>query len=89
MRVATLVDSTSAVYLRKIEADVQEFPSTHEMYQAPLDEKVDAVLLGSASFNYYSTHEGRGRVKLVGPDWRRTDRWYRLRYGCQKTLSPT
>ncbi len=72
-RVATLAESTSAVYLRKIEADVQEFPSTDEMYQALLDEKVDAVLLGSASLKYYSTHEGRGRVKLVGPEFDKND----------------
>ncbi len=72
-RVATLADSTSAVYLRKIEASVQEFPSADEMYQALLDEKVDAVLLGSASLNYYSTHEGRGRVKMVGPEFEKND----------------
>ena len=72
-RVATLTDSTSAVYLRKIDADVQEFPSTDEMYQALLEERVDAVLLGSASLKYYSTHEGRGRVKLVGPEFDKSD----------------
>ena len=67
-QVGTLVGSTSVDYLRTIKADVQEFPSTDEMYQALLDGKVDAVLLGAASLNYYATHEGQGRVKMVGPE---------------------
>ena len=72
-QVGTLAGGTSAIYLRKIEADVQEFPSTEEMYAALLDGKVDAVLLGSASLHYYATHEGRGRVKLVGPEFDKND----------------
>jgi len=72
-RVGTLVASTSAIYLRNIEADVQEFQSTDEMYQALLDGKVDAVVLGSPVLSYYAAHEGRGRVKLVGPEIDKND----------------
>ena len=72
-RVGTLVAGTSVDYLRKIGADTQEFPSTDEMYQALLDEKVDAVLLGSASLGYFAKHEGRGRVKTVGREIDKND----------------
>jgi len=66
-RVGT-VASTSTTYLRNIKADVQEFPSLDEMYQALLDGKVDAVVLGSPVLAYYAQNEGRGRVKLVGAE---------------------
>ena len=72
-RVGTLVAGTSVDYLRKIGAGTQEFPSTDEMYQALLDGKVDAVLLGSASLGYFAKHEGQGRVKTVGPEIDKND----------------
>ena len=72
-RVGTLAASTSAVYLRTIKADVRAFSSTDEIYQALLDEKVDAVVLHSPVLGYYATHEGRGRVKLVGPEINKSD----------------
>jgi polar amino acid transport system substrate-binding protein len=43
------------------------------MYQALLDNKVDAVLLGAASLRYCAAHEGKGRVKMVGPEFNRQD----------------
>jgi len=66
-RVGT-VASTSTTYLRNIKADVQEFPSLNEMYQALLDGKVDALVFGSPILAYYAENEGRGRVKLVGAE---------------------
>lgn len=72
-RVGTLVASTSVDLLRKIGADAQEFPSTDVMYQALLDGKVDALLLGPAGLNYFATHEGQGRVKMVGPEIDKND----------------
>ena len=72
-RVGTLPTSTAAIYLRKIGADVQEFVTTDAMYQALLDGTVDAVVLGSASLNYFATHEGLGRVKMVGAEFDKND----------------
>jgi polar amino acid transport system substrate-binding protein len=72
-RVGTLVASTSTVYLRQIKANVEEYPSTDEMYQALQDGKVDAVVLGAASLGYYASHEGRGRVRLVGAEFEKDD----------------
>jgi polar amino acid transport system substrate-binding protein len=72
-RVGTLAASVPATYLRKIGADVQEFPSLDEMYQALLEKKVDAVVLHAPVLNYYAAHEGRGRVKMVGPEVEKKD----------------
>jgi len=72
-RVGTLVSSTSTIYLRGINADVQELASTDQMYQALLDGKVDAVVLGAAALRYYASHEGRGLVKLVGLEFDKND----------------
>jgi polar amino acid transport system substrate-binding protein len=71
-RVGT-VASTSTTYLRNIKADVQEFPSLDEMYQARLGGQVDAVVLGSPLLTYYAENEGRGRVKLVGAEVEKND----------------
>jgi polar amino acid transport system substrate-binding protein len=80
-RVGTVAGSTSAIYLRKIEADVQEFSSAAELYQALLEKKVDAVVLHGPVLNYYAAHEGRGRVKLVGPEIEKRDIGFMVQLG--------
>jgi len=72
-RVATIAQSAAATYLRGIKADVQELPTLDQMYQALLDRKVDAVLLGAPALRYYAAHDGAGRVKMVGPEFDRND----------------
>jgi polar amino acid transport system substrate-binding protein len=72
-RVGTVLGSTAATYLRKIRANVEEFPSQDEMYKALLEKKVDAVVLHAPILNYYAAHEGLGRVKLVGPEFEKRD----------------
>ena len=72
-KVATIKESTAASYLRGIKAEVQEYPTAEEMYQALLDRKADAVLLGAAGLRYYASHDGTGRVKVVGPEFNRND----------------
>jgi polar amino acid transport system substrate-binding protein len=64
--VATLATSIAADYLREQKAQVKEFASD-EMFKALLDKKVDAVVAPSPLLAYYAAHEGKGRVKLVGP----------------------
>jgi polar amino acid transport system substrate-binding protein len=39
------------------------------MFQALLNKRVEAVVLGAPVLLYYATHEGKGRVKLVGPQF--------------------
>jgi polar amino acid transport system substrate-binding protein len=72
-KVATLVGSTSAAFLREIKADVQEYPTVEDMYQALAEKKADAVLFSSPTLLNYAAHEGAGKVKLVGPEFRKSD----------------
>ena len=39
------------------------------VYKALLDKKVDAVVLPAPVLLYYAAHEGKGRVKTVGPEF--------------------
>ncbi len=68
-RVATLAGSSVVAYLRQHNAQVREFPQNSQVYQALLAGKVDAVVQGSAGLDYYATHEGRGRVRMAGPEF--------------------
>ena len=69
--------SRSALWAKTIDADylhahyeqVQEFQRYDDMYQALLNKKVDAVVFGAPVLLYYASHEGRGRVKIVGPEF--------------------
>ena len=68
-QVATLAHSTAADYLRQQNAQVQEFATTDQMFKALLDKKVDAVVTAAPVLLYYAAHEGKGRVKTVGPEF--------------------
>jgi polar amino acid transport system substrate-binding protein len=65
-KVATLANSITADYLREQKAQVQEF-AADEMFKALLDKKVDAIVAPSPLLLYYAAHEGKGRVRMVGP----------------------
>jgi polar amino acid transport system substrate-binding protein len=65
-KVATLASSITVDYLREQNAQVQEFASG-EMFRALLDKKVDAIVAPSPLLLYYGAHEGKGRVRMVGP----------------------
>jgi polar amino acid transport system substrate-binding protein len=80
-RVGTHINTTSSAYLRRIRADLQEFPTNDEMYQALLEEKVDALVLGAPILAYYATHQGQGRVKMVGPEVERNDMGFVVQTG--------
>ncbi len=67
--VATLEHSTGADYLRDQNAQIQEFPIPEEMFKALLDKKVDAVVFSAPVLLYYAAHAGKGRVKVVGPEF--------------------
>jgi len=82
-RVATLVSSVPAVYLHRIGADVQEDPSIDEMFQALLEKKVDAVVFHAPALSYFAAHDGRGRVKLVGPEIEKRDIGFVVPLGSQ------
>jgi polar amino acid transport system substrate-binding protein len=72
-QVGTIRNSVSADYLRSHGARVVEFAQLGEMYQALTDKRVDAILLAAPPLRYYAAHEGKGLVKVVGPEFSKGD----------------
>jgi len=72
-RVATMAGSVSAAYARGIGAQVSEFTRPDEMYSALSSRKVDAVLMAAPLLRYHAAHDGAGKVRLVGPEFRKGD----------------
>ncbi len=67
-QVATLTHSLAADYLREHQAQVQEFPTIGQVFQALVDKNVDAIMLNAPILRYYAAHEGKGQVQVVGPE---------------------
>jgi len=68
-QVATLAGSATVDYLRAQNAQLEEFPTSEQMFKALLDKKVDAVVSAAPLLLYYAAHGGKGRVKTVGPEF--------------------
>ena len=67
-RVATVAHTLAVDYLREHHAQVQEYSTVDQLFKALLDKKVDAVVTGAPVLRYYAAHEGKGQVKMVGPE---------------------
>jgi polar amino acid transport system substrate-binding protein len=50
--------------------EVQEYPAD-QMFKALADKKVDAVVAPAPLLLYYAAHEGKGLVKVAGPEFDR------------------
>ena len=70
-RVATVSGSTSVEYLRQHNVEVAEFAKVEEAYQALQQDQADAVVYDAPVLLYYASHEGKGKVQVVGPIFRR------------------
>jgi polar amino acid transport system substrate-binding protein len=70
-QVATTTGSTSAAYLRQQNVQVTEVPRIQDAFDALVKAQADAVVFDSPVLLYYAAHEGRGRVTLVGPVFRK------------------
>lgn len=68
-QVGTIARSPAADYLREQNAQVQEFQRTDQMFKALLDKKVDAVVFTAPVLLYYAAHEGKGLVRIAGPEF--------------------
>jgi len=68
-QVPTVAGSTAVSYLREQNALVQEFSTPDLMFRALLEKKVDAVVSGAPLRLYYAAHAGKGRVKVVAPEF--------------------
>lgn len=69
--VGTLAGSVSEDYLRRQNAKVRTFDSFDALYAALLERKVEAVVLAALPLRYFASHEGQGRVRLVGEEFDR------------------
>ncbi len=72
-RVATVVDSTSAHYLAGQDVDVVPFNTLDEAYQAVESGRVDAFVCDAPILLYYASHDGHGKVHVVGSIFREED----------------
>jgi polar amino acid transport system substrate-binding protein len=72
-RVATTRGSTAAAFLRDHRVQLQEFTLVDEAYRALLDKEVDAVVFDSPILLYYASHDGKGRVQVVGAVFHKED----------------
>jgi polar amino acid transport system substrate-binding protein len=70
-QVATILGSTSATYLREQNVQTLEFNQIEEAYKALADKKVNAVVYDAPILLYYASHEGKGKVDVVGPVFRK------------------
>jgi polar amino acid transport system substrate-binding protein len=70
-QVAATTGSTSAAYLRQQNVQVLEFPRIEQAYDALLQGQADAVVFDSPVLLYYAAREGKGKVNVVGPIFRK------------------
>ena len=70
-RVASVVGSTSAEYLRQHHIDATEFPRVEDAFQALQDDKADAIVYDAPILLFYASHDGNGKVQPAGPIFRK------------------
>lgn len=70
-RIATVNGSTSAEYLRQHNIELAEFAKVEDAYQALQQNQADAVVYDAPVLLYYASHEGKGKVQVVGPIFRK------------------
>ena len=68
-QIGTIAKTTAADYLHQHYEQVQEFRRFDDMFQALLNKRIDAVVFGAPVLLYYASHEGQGKVKVVGPEF--------------------
>jgi len=71
--VGTTHGSTAAVYLSETKAQVREFESVDDLYNALLDQQVDAVVFDAPALFHYAAHDGKGRARIVGGVFHKED----------------
>jgi polar amino acid transport system substrate-binding protein len=68
-QIGTIAKSLAVDYLRRHGAVVEVFAQPDQMFNALLQEKVDAVVTAAPVLLYYASHEGKGRARVVGPQF--------------------
>lgn len=72
-RVATVAGSTSAQYLGEMRLNPQEFASVDGAYDALTSGRAEAVVYDAPILLFHAARQGRGRVQVVGPVFRKED----------------
>jgi polar amino acid transport system substrate-binding protein len=72
-RVGTTTGSTSAAYLETKKVKVVEFQKIEAAIEALENKQLDAVVFDAPVLLYHAANEGRGKVEMVGPIFRRED----------------
>jgi polar amino acid transport system substrate-binding protein len=72
-KVATIAESTSATYLRQNRSQVTEVKTIEEAYQLLEKGRVQAVVFDAPVLLYHASHEGSGKVQVVGSVFRPED----------------
>ena len=70
-RVATVQGSTSAEYLTRSQVQDTEFSAVDEAIESLVRGDADAVVYDAPVLRYYASHEGKGKVQVVGPIFRK------------------
>jgi polar amino acid transport system substrate-binding protein len=70
-RIASVKGSTSADYLQRQHIEVMEYGNIEEAYRALGDGKADAVVYDAPVLLYYASHDGKGKVQVVGSIFRK------------------
>jgi polar amino acid transport system substrate-binding protein len=72
-KVAATQGSTSAAYLKEVNAKVSEVASITEAYQALARGDVAAVVFDAPILQHYAAHAGKSTAQVVGPVFREED----------------
>ena len=70
-RVATVKGSTSMDYLRRHNIEATEFTNVEQAFKAAQQGSADAVVYDAPVLLYYASHEGKGKVQVVGNIFRK------------------
>ena len=70
-KVATVAGSTSATYLKGASLNATEFGKISQAFDALLAKQVDAVVFDAPVLLYFAANEGKGKVNVAGPVFRR------------------
>ncbi|HVN01811.1 MAG TPA: transporter substrate-binding domain-containing protein [Caulobacteraceae bacterium] len=72
-KVGTIQGSASVDYVRNYNATAVTFDQPAALFQALVDKKVDAVVFWAPVLQYHASHEGKGVVRVVGPEFHKGD----------------
>lgn len=70
-RVASVLGSTSAEYLKQHHIDAMEFSKVEDAFESLQRDQADAIVYDAPILLFYASHEGNGKVQPVGSIFRR------------------